>query len=57
MATLDEVRRSYQLTPSNDTMVGIGQQLKEKGSMNSLTLTNFKSKVHQNVISSRLGYN
>jgi len=57
MATLDEVRRSYQLTPSNNTMVGIGQQLKEQGSMNSLTLTNFKSKVHQNVISNRLGYN
>jgi|LauGreDrversion4_2_1035121.scaffolds.fasta_scaffold189651_1 hypothetical protein len=57
MATLDEVRRSYQLTPSNNTMVGIGQQLKEQGSMNSVTLTNFKSKFHQNVISNRLGDN
>lgn len=41
--TLQDVRRSYQLTPNNETLTGIS--LKEQGSQNSITLNNFKRKI------------
>ena len=50
--TLEDVRRSYQLTPSNNTIVH--ESLNTKTSSNSLTLNNFKKKVLESGRSDRL---
>ena len=50
--TLEDVRRSYQLTPSNNTIVH--DSLNKKASSNSLTLNNFKKKVIESGKSDRL---
>jgi hypothetical protein len=40
---LQDVRRSYQLTPKNETLTSL--PLKEQASQNSITLNTFKKKV------------